>query len=88
MCAVAAFIIFCCNKPQSYFVVAVIYGMFFILNQYYCYLEAREEEKERLGKDFQDNKFYKQYMEQKRPLIKMEIMILVMLLFVICFYRK
>ena len=81
-----AAIIYCWNKPQTYIVIAVMYGIFLILNGYYCYLEAKEEEKERLGTDFQNNKFYEQYMEQKRSLIRMEIMIIVMLMFVICFY--
>lgn len=81
-----AAIIYCWNKPYTYSVVAVMYGVFLVLNRYYCYLEEREKEKQRLGKYFQNSKFYKQYMEQKRSLIRMEIMIIIMLLFVVSFY--
>lgn len=83
-----ATIIYCWNKPYTYSVVAVMYGVFLVFNRYYCYLEEREQEKERLGKNFQNSKFYEQYMKQKRSLIRMEMMIIIMLLFVVSFYSN
>ena len=79
-------IIYCWKKPQTYPILAVMYAIFLIFNRYYCYLEAQEEEKERLGKKFQKDKFYGQYMKEKRSLIRMELMILVMLLFLFRFF--
>ena len=80
--------IYCSNKPQTYSVVAMMYIGFLMFNRYYCYLEAQEDEKERLGKRFQKDKFHRQYMQEKRSLIKMEIMIGVMLLLVLQFWIK
>lgn len=83
-----ATIIYCWNRPQTYSIVAIMYAIFLILNRYYCYLEEREAEKKRLGKYFQKDKFYEQYMKQKRSLIRMELMILVMLFFVLQYHMN
>lgn len=83
-----ATIIYCWNRPHTFSIVAVMYGIFLIFNRYYCYLEEREAEKKRLGKYFQKDKFYEQYMKQKRSLIRMEMMILVMLFFVLQYHMN
>ena len=77
-------VIYCWNKPQTYSVLVIIYMIFLILNRYYSYLEEQECERERLGK----NKFYEQYRKEKQALIRMEMMIIIMLLFLLQFYNK
>ncbi len=81
-------VIYCWNKPQTYSVLVIIYMIFLILNRYYSYLEEQECERERLGKKFQKNKFYEQYRKEKQALIRMEMMIIIMLLFLLQFYNK
>lgn len=77
-----ALIIYCWNKPQVYTILLAIYAICLILNQYYCYLEAQEEEKQRLGNKFQIKQFQQKYQKEHRSLIRMEMMIIIMLLFV------
>ena len=85
--ALLIIMIYCWNKPQAHTIFVVMYIIFLILNRYYCYLEAQENEKERLGKKFQKDKFFNQYMKENHSLTRMEIMIIVMLLFLLQFHR-
>lgn len=81
-------IIYCWNKPETYPILAVMYLIFLVFNQYYCYLEEQEEEKKRLGKNFKKDKFFQQYRKEKSSLFRMELLMIGMLLLLIQFGIK
>ncbi len=76
------------NKPETYPILAVIYLIFLVFNQYYCYLEDQEEEKKRLGKNFQKDKFFQQYRKEKSSLFRLELLMIGILLLLIQFGIK
>ena len=76
------------NKPETYPIFAVIYLIFLVFNQYYCYLEDQEEEKKRLGKNFQKDKFFQQYRKEKSSLFRLELLMIGILLLLIQFGIK
>ncbi len=80
-------VIYCWKKPQMHLALIGAYGIFLVLNRYYDYLEEKQQQKQQLGRGFQQQAFHHQYMKKKRSVIKLELLLLGMI-FIIEFFLK